>query len=201
MRTNSDLILLDAGNTHLKVAHVLNGEIFDIDRITFGDKPLLENYFQAVKHIPKALTSVLSKEQTFTIISIAENCKVLDRDSTLPITLGYSTPETLGFDRICNASALSVISETKNTVSIDIGTCIKFDFVQSKTYKGGSISPGIRLRYKSLNDYTANSINRFGNAWCTYSMPWWHDYGNRISKWWHRELFRNGYFYGISRSI
>ena len=156
MRTNSDLILLDAGNTHLKVAHVLNGEIFDLDRISFGDKQLLEIYFQELKEIPKALTSVLSKEQTLTILSIAENCKVLNRNSELPISLDYHTPKTLGFDRICNASAISVLSKTKNTVSIDIGTCIKFDFVEGKTYKGGSISPGIRLRYNSLNDYTAN---------------------------------------------
>ena len=156
MRTNSDLILLDAGNTHLKVACVLNGEIFDLDRISFGDKQLLEIYFQELKEIPKALTSVLSKEQTLTILSIAENCKVLNRNSELPISLDYHTPKTLGFDRICNASAISVLSKTKNTVSIDIGTCIKFDFVEGKTYKGGSISPGIRLRYNSLNDYTAN---------------------------------------------
>ena len=81
MRTNSDLILLDAGNTHLKVACVLNGEIFDLDRISFGDNQLLEIYFQELKEIPKALTSVLSKEQTLTILSIAENCKVLNRNS------------------------------------------------------------------------------------------------------------------------
>ena len=43
------------------------------------------------------------------------------------------------------------------SVSIDIGTCIKFDFVdENGNYKGGSISPGIDLRYKTLNDYTGN---------------------------------------------
>ena len=36
-------------------------------------------------------------------------------------------------------------------------TCIKFDFISSDAvYEGGSIAPGIYLRYKSLNDYTSN---------------------------------------------
>ena len=156
MRTNSDLILLDAGNTHLKVAHVLNDEIFEVDRIPHEDTSQLETYFQELKHIPKALASVLSTKQTTTIVLIVENCRVLNRNSKLPISLDYNTPDTLGFDRICNAAALSFLSNAKNSISIDLGTCIKFDFVQDKTYIGGSISPGIGLRYKSLNDYTAN---------------------------------------------
>jgi type III pantothenate kinase len=45
--------------------------------------------------------------------------------------------------------------KTKYAVSIDVGTCIKFDLVSCEEgYLGGSISPGIRLRYQSLNDYT-----------------------------------------------
>ena len=52
---------------------------------------------------------------------------------------------------------MAVVSllKTENGLCIDIGTCIKFDLVTKKGhYKGGSISPGIDLRYKSLNDYT-----------------------------------------------
>ena len=44
---------------------------------------------------------------------------------------------------------------TSSALVIDIGTCIKFDVIdQNKCYLGGSISPGIKLRYKSLHDYT-----------------------------------------------
>ncbi len=155
MITNSDLILLDAGNTFLKVAYLKDGEICVLDRVSFSENSQLEKYFHKLKQNPKALTSVLSAEQTLKIQSIVGNCVLLNPKSNLPIHLDYKTPETLGFDRVCNAVAISVLKNSINTVSIDIGTCIKFDFVQDKTYKGGSISPGIKLRYKSLHDYTA----------------------------------------------
>jgi type III pantothenate kinase len=44
-----------------------------------------------------------------------------------------------------------------NTLIIDIGTCITYDFIDSKNiYHGGAISPGFNLRYSSLNDHTSN---------------------------------------------
>ena len=43
-----------------------------------------------------------------------------------------------------------------NTLIIDAGTCITYDFVTNKNeYLGGAISPGIRMRYQSLNKLTA----------------------------------------------
>jgi type III pantothenate kinase len=39
---------------------------------------------------------------------------------------------------------------------IDAGTCITYDFIDANNnYLGGAISPGIRLRYESLHNYTA----------------------------------------------
>jgi type III pantothenate kinase len=44
----------------------------------------------------------------------------------------------------------------KNRLIIDAGTCITYDYVDSENnYLGGAISPGIRLRYQALNNYTA----------------------------------------------
>ena len=44
-----------------------------------------------------------------------------------------------------------------NKLIIDVGTCITIDFVDDQNnFLGGSISPGIDMRYKSLNNYTAN---------------------------------------------
>ena len=39
---------------------------------------------------------------------------------------------------------------------IDAGTCVTYDFVDvGNHYLGGAISPGIRLRYEALHQYTA----------------------------------------------
>jgi type III pantothenate kinase len=44
-----------------------------------------------------------------------------------------------------------------NVLIIDAGTCITYDFINTNNeYIGGAISPGIRLRYRALNDLTAN---------------------------------------------
>jgi type III pantothenate kinase len=44
----------------------------------------------------------------------------------------------------------------KNRLVIDAGTCITYDFIdENDNYIGGAISPGISLRYRSLNDYTS----------------------------------------------
>jgi type III pantothenate kinase len=39
---------------------------------------------------------------------------------------------------------------------IDAGTCITYDFIdENDNYLGGAISPGIRLRYESLHNFTS----------------------------------------------
>jgi type III pantothenate kinase len=44
----------------------------------------------------------------------------------------------------------------QNSLVIDGGTCITYDFVDSDlNYYGGSISPGLKMRYNALNYYTA----------------------------------------------
>jgi type III pantothenate kinase len=69
----------------------------------------------------------------------------------------YKTPETLGVDRIALvAGAVSQFSG-HNVLVIDAGTCITFDFVNSEgEYIGGAISPGLKMRFNSLNHFTAN---------------------------------------------
>jgi len=100
---------------------------------------------------------VLSAEKTTILKNLFKSIHELTIHSILPIDLNYLTPDTLGMDRICNAAAIVGLNQYKNSLSIDIGTCVKFDFVSAKgVYQGGSISPGIQLRYKALNDYTDN---------------------------------------------
>ena len=44
----------------------------------------------------------------------------------------------------------------KNTLVIDAGTCITYDFIDAKgNYLGGGISPGIRMRLQAMNEFTA----------------------------------------------
>lgn len=81
----------------------------------------------------------------------------LSYQTPLPIKNLYKTPETLGDDRIAAVMGATVLYPNQPCLVIDIGTCITYDFINEKNeYLGGTISPGIRLRYKAMNQFTAN---------------------------------------------
>lgn len=80
----------------------------------------------------------------------------LTPSTPLPITLDYSTPSTLGADRI--AAAVGAWSDFKgrDILVIDAGTAVTYDYVDaSGTYRGGNIAPGITMELKALNQFTA----------------------------------------------
>jgi type III pantothenate kinase len=79
----------------------------------------------------------------------------LNAGTPIPIKNQYKTPETLGNDRLANAVGATIIFPEKNVLIIDMGTCIKYDFIdKNKNYHGGAISPGLEMRFKSLDKFT-----------------------------------------------
>lgn len=79
----------------------------------------------------------------------------LDSNTRLPIMNAYSSPGTLGADRLALAVGAYNAYPDKNSLVISIGTTITYNFVQkNKTFRGGAISPGMEMRFKALNHYT-----------------------------------------------
>lgn len=73
----------------------------------------------------------------------------------IPIINKYSTPETLGSDRLAAAVGAFLSVKDSDILIIDVGTCITYDFVNFKgEYLGGNISPGPTVRLKSLHAFT-----------------------------------------------
>lgn len=151
------VIALDIGNTRMKLGVFENRQLSEIHRVPLGEiDSFLSNFDQSnVKDV--VISSVVSEEQLAMIKQFWKNPIIIDHRSKLPFENIYKTPETLGIDRICNATYAYIHSSTDCAVVIDLGTCIKFDIVdKEKGYLGGSISPGIQLRYKALNEFTGN---------------------------------------------
>ena len=83
--------------------------------------------------------------------------KLSNKNLKLPFQNNYETLNSLGQDRLALVSSAILSYPQTNTLIIDIGSCITYDFVDSKNiYHGGAISPGFNLRYLSLNDHTSN---------------------------------------------
>jgi type III pantothenate kinase len=75
--------------------------------------------------------------------------------SRLPFLVNYKTPNTLGSDRLAAAAGAYYLFPKSDVIIVDAGTCIKFDFLSSDgVYLGGSISPGLAMRYAALPHFT-----------------------------------------------
>lgn len=152
-------LVIDIGNTFTKLALFEQDEIIKIYRFKqFGIEELyeIESDYSNIKSVivsqvnkfPKALKNYLYKNYHFTALSA---------ETPIPIINKYKTPETLGNDRIAAVVAGAKLYPNQNVLIIDAGSCITFDFINYKNeYLGGSISPGIEIRFKAMNSFTQN---------------------------------------------
>lgn len=79
-------------------------------------------------------------------------------DTPLPISVEYRTPNTLGLDRLAAAMGAFGLEACRGAEILvaDLGTAITYDRVTADArYLGGNIAPGINMRLKALNHYTA----------------------------------------------
>jgi type III pantothenate kinase len=73
----------------------------------------------------------------------------------LPISLLYATPDTLGADRVAGAIGAQRRFPGEAVLIVDAGTCLKCDWLTADgAFAGGSISPGLRMRYQALAEFT-----------------------------------------------
>ena len=149
-------LVVDAGNTNIKLGFFDDEQLIRVQRFDHNELHALKKEIVDSNCDGLAISSVISAEISDALLQIKDGL-IISPATPIPIVNTYTTPETLGMDRLCNAVAVASTMQTEYGVSIDIGTCIKFDIVgKNEGYLGGSIAPGIDLRYKSLNDYTEN---------------------------------------------
>jgi type III pantothenate kinase len=152
MSAANQVYLLDAGNTQLKLALAQGGVIQWVERFAIASFDL--SSFQ--RNIPLACSSVIELHLLQQVRSYFATVFEISHLIQLPFDMAYQSPQTLGMDRLCNAAALSGKFAGQPRLAIDLGTCIKFDFLDANnTYLGGSISPGLQMRSKAMAHFTA----------------------------------------------
>lgn len=156
MEHGNSVFAIDAGNTSIKVALFVNDRLETVRRFNPESPTGLDEWLNSQAHKALVLSSVLTAEKTQELFGQRAHIFPISLASKLPFFVNYSSP-SLGMDRLCNAAYLHAQVRTLHAVSIDIGTCIKFDLLhREKGYLGGSISPGIDLRYRALHQETGN---------------------------------------------
>lgn len=80
----------------------------------------------------------------------------IHQETALPIINDYASPKTLGTDRIVGVIGARALKPDGPILLIDAGTALTFELLDARNhYLGGSISPGIRMRFRSLHELTA----------------------------------------------
>lgn len=150
-------LVVDIGNSSLKAA------IFDKKLMTskfIYTNQSLNIFSDLFKNnvIDNCLISNVSTidKNILDFLKINSNLFSINESINLPFINLYKTKNTLGHDRIALVSAAAIDFPDQNTLIIDTGTCITYDFKNSENeYLGGGISPGIQMRFKSLNSQTS----------------------------------------------
>jgi type III pantothenate kinase len=143
-------LIIDQGNTLVKAA------VFE-DKILVKKEVLsdISDISSWLLGIDKVIYASVNDRQD--LIPYFKDTPFLNlSDSTpLPISNLYNTPETLGVDRIAGVVAANFLYPKSNNLIVDAGTCITYDFIDSDSnYTGGSISLGLKMRFKALHNQT-----------------------------------------------
>ncbi len=153
------LLAIDVGNTKIKLA-VFEQNNIKIQKIVSLSswKIEVQNILDFNDLIDNIVVSSVGHldENEFKNITSKAKLNFITANSKFPFINSYTTPNTLGADRMVLAAGATLLFPNQNRLVIDAGTCVTYDFVDSdNVYHGGAISPGIKLRYESLHNYTA----------------------------------------------
>jgi len=150
-------LCFDFGNTRLKIAFFQNAklaEVIVIENDEIATITLILEKFDAKKTI---LSSVINHNPEIeTLLAKKTKFHKLNHLSKLPFTTPVGKPETIGADRLALAAAAVYFFPKQHNLVIGMGSCITYNFINADhEFLGGGISPGMEMRMKSLNQFTA----------------------------------------------
>jgi type III pantothenate kinase len=150
-------LIIDLGNTNKKFALYSKGRLKKIKAFPEIKLSLVREFVSAnpgithcilssVIDYPSSIRNYLQKKFFFI---------EMDDHTPLPVKNLYKTPQTLGKDRLAAAVAGHMRFSRDPVLVVSAGSCITFDVINEKgEYLGGSISPGIQMRFRALHTFT-----------------------------------------------
>lgn len=150
-------ITLDIGNTAVKYGY------FEGDALRYRatGQTLAEVLALVQQHQPEhAIVASVAEPTTDWAAALrplvsGQVLELIPAVTPLPLRNAYSSPHTLGADRLAAAVGAAWLQPQQDALIIDAGTAIKCDFVEGgHTFRGGSIAPGLRLRFQALHTFT-----------------------------------------------
>ncbi|MDQ6903589.1 MAG: type III pantothenate kinase [Bacteroidota bacterium] len=150
-------LCFDFGNTRLKCGVFNDGKLAEVFSITDSSNESIKELLKKFQPKKSILSSVIDHDVAIEKI-LADNTffHKLNSQSVLPFTTPVGKPETIGADRLALAAAAVHFYKGKNNLVIALGSCVTYNFINKyNSFIGGSISPGMEMRFKALNAFTA----------------------------------------------
>ena len=153
----STTLCLDFGNTRQK-AGIFNGKdllkTVVLESVDIAEIKKLTEEFRPDKSI---LSSVIDHDKSIEeLLSANTRFHLLNHSSTFPITTPVGKPATIGADRLAISVAAVNLYPGSNVLAIGLGTAVTYNFInKNNEFLGGGISPGMEMRFRSLEQYTA----------------------------------------------
>jgi type III pantothenate kinase len=150
-------LVLDIGNTRSKLG--LFKENLLLEQADWTHWPLHQlSDYAARAGVQQLIVSSVATPDPERISALRRQFRVveLNHHTPLPFRNQYTTPQTLGKDRLAAVAGAQALFPSENCLVIDCGTCIKYDFIdQNSNHHGGNIAPGLAMRIKAMHHFTA----------------------------------------------
>jgi type III pantothenate kinase len=150
-------LCFDFGNTRQKCAVFVNSDYAEEIVLEANAVQHVESIIGKYKPLRTILSSVIDHDPAIEeVLATKSHFHKLSYDSKLPVTSPVGKPHTIGADRLAMVVAVVNLFPRHHNLVIGLGTCITYNFVNKyQQFIGGSISPGMEMRFKSLQYYTA----------------------------------------------
>ena len=152
-------LTIDIGNTLIKMAVFDGGAIVGRLLVETCDARALDDLLERWPAVDRAIvasTGGCAAPLVRMLRERAVRCLEFTPATPVPIRNAYGTPATLGADRLAAAVGASLVAAGRDALVVDFGTAITVDSVAGAgTYRGGAISPGMRMRFEALHRFTA----------------------------------------------
>jgi len=150
-------LCFDFGNTRLKCGVFKNDELAEVFSLADSNNSTIEDLLKRYTPKKTILSSVIDHNiEIEKILTERTSFHKLSSKTILPFTTPVGKPETIGADRLALAAAAVYFHSGKNNLVVGLGSCVTYNFINKySSFIGGSISPGMEMRFKALNYYTA----------------------------------------------
>jgi len=150
-------LCFDFGNTRKKCAVVVDGAIIKEQVLADDNEETIRTLIDLYHPDRSILSSVIDHNPAMEeLLRQTTSFHRLDHNSRVPITTPVGKPETIGADRLALVVAAVTLFPGKNNLVIGLGSAITYNYVNKyHEFIGGGISPGMEMRFKSLQAFTA----------------------------------------------